>query len=190
MGEDEDPVEVAPGEFDRIDVEPLNDVASKAAARRRMTDVTSHVEASITQAQRRGEFDNLPGAGKPIQSLGAEHDPDWWIKQLVEREQIAVLPPSIQLRKDDSALDALIDSMSSETSVRQAVEEFNARVIAARYSLPVGPPLITMPRDVDETIRAWSLRRAAARRNAASRPPERTSQPGRAWWRRNWWRRS
>ena len=32
----------------------------------------------------RGEFDDLPGRGKPIESLGAQHDPDWWVKQLRE----------------------------------------------------------------------------------------------------------
>ena len=53
----------------------------------------------------RGEFDNLPGAGKPIEGLGAQHDPEWWLKQLIERERIAVLPPALQLRKDDAELD-------------------------------------------------------------------------------------
>ena len=44
----------------------------------------------------RGEFDDLPGAGKPIQDLGAEHDPDWWVKKLVERERITgVLPAAL-----------------------------------------------------------------------------------------------
>ena len=31
--------------------------------------------------------------------------PDWWLKKLVEREQIAVLPPSLALRKEDAELD-------------------------------------------------------------------------------------
>ena len=54
----------------------------------------------------RGDFDDLPGYGKPIEDLGVEHDPDWWIKKLVEREQIAILPPALALRKDDAELDA------------------------------------------------------------------------------------
>ena len=61
----------------------------------------------------RGEFDNLPGAGKPIEGLGAEHDPDWWLKKLVERERIAVLPPSIALRKEDAELDDRLDRSPS-----------------------------------------------------------------------------
>ena len=173
-------------EFAEIHVEPLDDRASKAAAARRMRDVHSHIDEVLRQAAQRGEFDNLPGAGKPIEGLGEEHDPDWWLKQLIEREKIAVLPPSIQLRKDDAALDDLLDAQHTETAARQVVEEFNGRVIAARYSTPVGPPLITMPRDVDETLAAWRQRRedrdAARRAELAAVPP-----PAR---RRRWFRRS
>ena len=28
----------------------------------------------------RGEFDNLPGAGKPLPGLDGTDDPDWWVK--------------------------------------------------------------------------------------------------------------
>ena len=65
------------------------------------------VDHQLRLAMERGDFDNLPGAGKPIKDLGAQHDPDWWIKRLVEREKITgVLPPALQLRKDDAELDA------------------------------------------------------------------------------------
>ena len=32
-----------------------------------------------------GEFDNLPGTGKPL-NLSDAQDPDWWIKRYVARE--------------------------------------------------------------------------------------------------------
>lgn len=173
------------GEFDEIRIEPLSDQESRAAARRRLRDVRSHIDDLIREAAARGEFDNLPGAGKPIEGLGAEHDPDWWLKQLVEREQIVVLPPSIQLRKDDAALDDLLDQQRTEEAARSVIEDFNGRVIAARYGLPVGPPLITMPRDVEETLAAWRERRTArleARRAAAAAAA--ATAPKRPWWRR------
>ena len=91
------------------------------------------VDLQVRQAMERGDFDNLPGAGKPIEELGAEHDPDWWLKKLVEREQIAVLPPSLQLRKEDAELDDRLDRLDVEAEVRREVEDFNERVIAARY---------------------------------------------------------
>ncbi|MEZ0581313.1 DUF1992 domain-containing protein [Nocardioides sp. MH1] len=158
--------------------------AEKAAARARMQQQHTWVDLQVQQAIERGDFDNLPGAGKPIEGLGETHDPDWWVKKLVEREQIAVLPPSLQLRKEDGELDARLDKLATEAEVRAAVEDFNARVIHARYSTPQGPPLVTMPRDVDATVAAWAERRAARRRASAAASP---TPPGS---RRRWrWRR-
>lgn len=177
-------------EFTEVRAEPLSDTQSKAAAAARMRDATSHIDQVIRDAEARGEFADLPGAGKPIADLGTEHDPDWWIKRLVEREQIAVLPPSIQLRKDDAALDGLLDAQSTEQRAREVVEEFNGRVIAARYGTPQGPPLITMPRDVEETLAAWRERRerrASVARTAGPETPDATTSGPAA--RRRWWRR-
>ena len=141
---------------------------SRAAAARRIQQQQTWVDLQVRQAMERGDFDDLPGAGKPIADLGkTPHDPVWWLKKFVERERIAVLPPSLQLRKDDAELDARLDRLAAESEVRREVEDFNERVIAARYRLPEGPPLITMPRDVDETVTAWRERRRAATRAAA-----------------------
>lgn len=157
--------------------------AEKAAARRRIEQQHTWVDLQVRQAMDRGDFDHLPGAGKPIRGLGETHDPDWWVKQLVERERIAVLPPALQLRKDDADLDAKLDTMSAETEVRREVEDFNARVIRARYTPVDGPPLITMPRDVAETVAAWRERRAARRvRTDAGAPTP--PAPRRGWLRR------
>lgn len=44
------------------------------------------VETAIQLAIRQGAFDNLPGAGKPLEGLGTHHDPDWWIRRKIETE--------------------------------------------------------------------------------------------------------
>ena len=162
---------------------PEDRAESRAAAARRMAQQHTWVDLQIRQAMERGAFDDLPGAGKPIEDLGAEHDPDWWVKRLVERERIVVLPPSLQLRKDDAELDDRLDRHTAESEVRREVEEFNARVLRARYTPVDGPPLITQPRDVDQTVAAWRERRAARRTRSASEAPE--QPPQRRWrWRR------
>lgn len=160
--------------------------AEKAAARARIEHHQTWVDLQVRQAIERGEFDNLPGAGKPIEGLGETHDPEWWVKRLVEREHISVLPPALQLRKDDAALEGQLDELGSEQEARRLVEEFNARVIRARYTPVDGPPLITMPREVDATLVAWHERRSARRRttSAGSAAPADPPPARHRWWRR------
>jgi Domain of unknown function (DUF1992) len=68
----------------------------------------SWIEQQIREAREAGLFDNLPGAGKPLASLAEGYDPLWWVKQLVKREQISVLPPSLEvLRKVESEMVAV-----------------------------------------------------------------------------------
>ena len=143
-----------------------------AAARLRAQHQTSWVDQQIRVAMARGDFDDLPGAGKPL-DLTDRDDPNWWVRRLIEREQITgVLPPALQLRKDDADLDAKLDRTIVESDARRWVEEFNAAVIRARYTPVDGPPLITMPRDVEETLAAWRERRDERRRTALAAAPE------------------
>ena len=103
----------------------------------------------------RGDFDDLPGYGKPIEGIGSDHDPDWWLKKLVEREQITgVLPPALQIRKDDAELDGRLDRIGTEREVRREVEDFNDRVRKAMIQPLGGPPMITRQRDVDAEVTA------------------------------------
>ena len=157
----------------------------RSAAAARIAQQSSWVDLQVRQAMERGEFDNLPGQGKPIEDLGAEHDPDWWVKKLVEREQIALLPPALAIRKEDAELDARLDTITVEREVRRELEDFNRRVVETRRQLQGGPPVITPERDVDAEVEAWTQRRTArveAQRAAlAAQEPERRP---RRWFRR------
>jgi hypothetical protein len=140
------------------------------AAAARIQHQARWVDLQIQQAMERGEFDNLPGAGKPLGDLGSPYDRDWWLKKLIEREQITgVLPAALQLRKDDATLDAELDRETAEPVVRKLVEEFNRRIIEARRQLQGGPPVITKTRDVEAEVRRWRERRRATGRGARRR---------------------
>ncbi len=159
----------------------------------RMDDRSRFVDTVVDQAVRRGEFDNLPLQGKPIPSLkSGAHDPDWWLKNLVEREQLTGVLPSAQLRKDADELDATLDREPQEERVREIVRELNARIVDARRQLTGGPPIVTPTRDEEQEVARWRQRRAD--RTAASQghgaadadQPERPAaeRPRKPWWRR------
>ncbi len=160
-----------------------DDRTGKPAAAARIQHQARWVDVQIQRAMERGEFDDLPGYGKPIDDLGGEHDPDWWLKKLVERERISVLPPALQLRKDDLELDALVDRLVTETEVRRELDAFNERVRQARRQLTGGPPVVTPMRDVDADAAAWAERRTA-RLTRQREQPDGTPRPRRRWWRR------
>ncbi len=155
------------------DVEDESD--EEDVAGRRMEQRSLWVELQVRQAMARGDFDNLPGAGKPLR-LPDRHDPDWWVKQLIERENIQVAPPAIALRREDAELDATVDREAREEGVRRLVDDFNHRVVEARRQLTGGPPVITKTRDPDTEVEAWRLRRRARHEEAAQRARERSAR--------------
>ncbi|MFP7760391.1 DUF1992 domain-containing protein [Marisediminicola sp. LYQ85] len=127
------------------------------------------VEMALQQAMRRGDFDNLPGAGKPLDLGSGTHDPDWWIRRKIEREKLTGLgPPALTLRSENAALDDRLDAMVSEHAVREALTEFNARIVEARRQLLGGPPVVTATRDIDSEVARWSERRSERERAAAA----------------------
>ncbi|WP_431805817.1 DUF1992 domain-containing protein [Microbacterium paraoxydans] len=138
-------------------------------------DRAAFIESAIQVAIRRGEFDDLPGAGKPLEGLGTHHDPDWWIRRKIETENLTGLgPPALLLRTEDRELDAQLDLLGRESDVRSVLEDFNRRVIEARRQLQGGPPVVTAPRDVEAEVEAWRARRSArTAARSAEAPPAR-----------------
>lgn len=143
----------------------------------------------MREAVARGDFDDLPGYGKPIEGLGEEHDPDWWVKKLIEREQVTVLPPAITLRTEDAGLDDRLDLLGSEMDVRRELADFNERVRYTLYNNPGGPPVITGQRDIDREVIRWQERRAERRAAAVVARPQADQEQRTGRWRARWRRR-
>jgi DnaJ homologue, subfamily C, member 28, conserved domain len=117
------------------------------------------VERQIREAMERGEFDNLPGAGKPIADLDKPHDELWWIKQKLRRENLSYLPATLALRKE--AEDALAAALRarSERQVRRILAAVNRKILDGNRKAASGPPLNLMPFDVDRVVGDWRRRR-------------------------------
>jgi len=132
------------------------------------------VEAQIRVAREQGAFDNLPGAGKPLPYLGHEYDPDWWVKQLVQREQISILPPSLELlRKVEKEL-AAMEKLHDEATVRHRVSALNVEIAKVNATVVEGPPTCLSTLDVDQVVARWRRTRPAnpSGSSSVSRPPQ------------------
>ena len=49
----------------------------------------SVAERRIREAMERGDFDSLPGSGRPLPDAGTPYDEMWWVKRWIERERHA-----------------------------------------------------------------------------------------------------
>jgi hypothetical protein len=122
----------------------------------------SVVDRKIREAQEQGEFDNLPGTGRPLPDHGREYAEDWWVRDWVRREDITgVLPASLALRREAEDLGEIVDRQRTESSVRAVVVALNEKIFKARAGLMDGPPVALPVFDVEDVVRAWRQRRGA-----------------------------
>ena len=120
-----------------------------------MTGYESWVDRQIREARERGEFDNLPGAGKPIPGLRRQ-DPNWWVKGLIERENLEpVLPTTLSLRKESEELLDRVADERTEEAVREVVTDLNHRILDSRRRHVDGPQIWIRTFNVDRVVQQW-----------------------------------
>ncbi|MGP9783247.1 hypothetical protein CQ017_08330 [Arthrobacter sp. MYb224] len=137
--------------------------------------------SALDEAFARGDFDNLPLAGKNIDHITATTDPDWWLKSMMQREQLSGLgPPALTLRVEDEQLHQTLDRLPTTAAVREHLANFNQRIVDARRQLLGGPPVVTKLRDIEAEVRAWTARRTVQN----VEPTQQAPTPRRRWWSR------
>jgi hypothetical protein len=144
------------------------------------------IDRQIREAQERGDFDNLAGAGKPLPNLDRPFTAERWAMDWVTREGgdlRGLLPPLLALRKERTEFLASLAEVPSEAMLREDVADFNRRLLD-QYRRPAdGPPIAVGVLDVEETVAAWQELRPAPEPVAEPAP---APQPSR-WWRNGWW---
>lgn len=113
----------------------------------------SWIDRQIREAMERGEFDNLPSAGKPLR---LDADEDWWIKRKLQQENLEpVLPGPLMLRREVERIQQTLADVRDEATARAIIEDLNER-IREHYRRPAaGPTIIVALVDVDAALDAW-----------------------------------
>ena len=165
---------------------------------------TSWIDQQIADAERRGLFDDLPGAGKPLNIKPGAADGDYgqaWLRDYARREGVAaeeMLPTPLRLRREIERLAESAGEFRSEAEVREAAADINRRIVEWRR-IPVGPPIHVRLVNADDLVGRWRAARQAAAAQAAKTagPAEKAgartdqgAQGTRSWWRPSRWRRS
>jgi hypothetical protein len=155
--------------------------------------VPDWVERQIRTAQANGDFENLPGAGKPIPDLDRPQDPLSWVASYLRRENVdvsALLPQSLALAKEVEVLAERLLKERSTARVRQIVEDLNERILQAHRRPQSGPPLRVGRLNVDAVVEEWRTARTALdeaeRAAVAARDSQAKAEPAP---RRRWLRR-
>lgn len=146
----------------------------------------SPVEKQIREAVERGDFDNLPGKGKPLPGAGSRRpvDENWWVRGYLRREGLdadALLPTSLQLRKQIDKLPETLRPLRDERWVRDRVDELN-RQIVDHMRHPSGPRVPIRKLDPDVVVAAWRADRDARTPVPSPRPEPEPAPARRTWW--------
>ena len=145
------------------------------------------IDRQITDAQERGAFAELPGAGKPLPGLDREESSYDWALRWARRENgdvAGMLPPGLALRRERDRMPDVVPTLRSEAAVRELADDYNDRVRAFWRRPQEGPPVVPGLADADALVRLWHATRPPA--PAAAPPVQAPSAPAP---RRRWWRR-
>ena len=159
---------------------------------------TSWIDQQIADAQERGVFDNLPGAGKPL-DLKPDTDADYgqaWVRDYARREGVSpeeFLPTPLRLRREIERLAEAIEGLGSEDEVREVVGDLNRRILEWRR-IPVGPPVFVPLVHMDDVLDRWRVAQAGRRSPIPAPHPSESAEESaptirpaspRRWWRRH-----
>lgn len=118
------------------------------------------IERQIREGMERGDFDALPGVGKPIRDIDVRRDEMAWLRDKLRRDKVAPPPPpAIQIRLEVDAAMVSLERLVTEDEVRSLVEHLNDRIRTVNRTVVTGPPTTIGPLPVDEVLDRWRRKR-------------------------------
>jgi hypothetical protein len=115
----------------------------------------SWIEGQIRTSMERGDFDDLPGKGKPLPLIDGPVDDLWWVREKLRREDLSYLPPTLEVRLELDQARRDIAKAGDEGKVRDILGRINQRIRYVNSHIVEGPPSTLMPLDVEEELERW-----------------------------------
>ena len=114
----------------------------------------SWIDRQIDQSIKRGEFDHLPGKGKPLSGVDEPYDPDWWLKEKLKHENLDITPDTLVARRTvERWLESYLDTPTLPAVQRQ-IEKLNETIQVANTT-DLGPLLPQPLLDVERLSSEW-----------------------------------
>lgn len=110
------------------------------------------VEEKIQEAVQRGEFDNLPGSGEPLQLDDDSHLPDDLRIAYKILKNAECLPPEVQLRKDIRQTEELLAGIQDTQEKYRQMKKLNFMIMKLNMMRRVSPLLEEGQRYYDKIV--------------------------------------
>ena len=115
----------------------------------------SWVDRQIDEAQKKGEFDNLPGKGQPLPGVDGQYSEDWWLKDKIRREKLDVTPATlISRRRVEDWMETYL-TLPSIAQLRTQADHLNEAIEKANQT-DLGPLLPQPLIDIDARVAEWT----------------------------------
>ena len=102
---------------------------SEIRNRKMLTGFTKIIEERIRRAQKKGMFENLEGAGKPLKLAEDSHIAEDLRLAHKILKNADCLPPQLQLRREIRQLEDLLDNIPDEKEKYRQMKRINYRIM-------------------------------------------------------------
>ena len=87
------------------------------------------IEKRIKEAQKRGEFDDLPGRGEPLRIEDDSHIPEDLRLAYKILKNADCLPPEIELKKEIRQMEDMLENIPDEKEKYRQIKKINYKIM-------------------------------------------------------------
>jgi hypothetical protein len=109
------------------------------------------VEERIRQSQKNGEFDNLLGAGKPLEIEDISHIPEDLRLAYKMLKNADCVPPEIEIKKEIRSTEALLEDLTDEKQKYKTLKKLNYLILKFN-SLRTGAVSFEIPQKYEAQV--------------------------------------